>query len=160
MSFVEVGDEEREILAGHIMCDFEFDQEISPIKPCPLCQRIRVLIRQKRMMSREQIEEWGRELYEEARFIGSCRPKLKSILSDLGYEIVGLRARSFYITFGQIHVHSIEGKTFDKDCVAKIQEKDFDKAREKAMIIFKGKFCFLYEEIPDMSYYPRGIIEI
>jgi hypothetical protein len=68
--------------------------------------------------------------------------------------------KSFYITFGQIHTHSINGKTLDKDCVAEIQAENYNEAHQKAMEIFNGIFCFCKEDIPDMSFYPRGIIKI
>jgi len=67
--------------------------------------------------------------------------------------------KKFYITFGQIHVHSIEGKTFDKDCVAEIEAKTKNEAHDKAMEIFKEQFCFVNDE-PHLEYYPRGIIKL
>lgn len=64
-----------------------------------------------------------------------------------------------FVTFGQTHVHSIDGKTFDKDCVA-VVEGDRDKVFE----IFGPKFCFEYpeehwDESKMMQYFPRGYIE-
>ena len=66
----------------------------------------------------------------------------------------------YYVTFGQVHVHSVAGKTFDKDCVAIIRGEDKEKAREKAFEIFGDKFCFLYSKAPDMTYFPRGFLRI
>ena len=64
-----------------------------------------------------------------------------------------------FVTFGQEHIHHINGKTFDKDCVA-IVEGD----RAKVFEIFAGKFCFEYPEDrwndSSMKYYPRGYIEV
>lgn len=37
----------------------------------------------------------------------------------------------FYFTFGQNHAHSVEGKTFDKDCVVEIEAESSGKARDK-----------------------------
>lgn len=70
-----------------------------------------------------------------------------------------------YVTFGQIHVHSVNGKTFDKDCVAVIEAKDAEAGRAKAFEIFGEKFCFTYPEdkfIKDkmMEWFPRGLIEV
>lgn len=66
-----------------------------------------------------------------------------------------------YITFGQVHVHSVNGKTFDKDCVALIECTDEEQGREQAFALFGGKFCFSYPDTPpDMQYFPRGIINI
>lgn len=72
-----------------------------------------------------------------------------------------------YITFGQIHAHSINGKTVDKDCVAVINAETYKKGRDLAMSWFNGEFHNSYpedyfnvrkEEI--MEYYPRGLIEV
>jgi len=68
------------------------------------------------------------------------------------------------ITFGQIHVHSINGKTLDKDCVASIHCETYEEGRKKAFEYFDGKFhnCYDSEKAPAnlMEYFPRGIIEI
>jgi len=68
--------------------------------------------------------------------------------------------KNYYISFGQIHTHSVEGKTFDKNCIAVIKAESKSDAHNKAMDIFNGVFCFVYEEKPDMSFYPRGLIEL
>lgn len=69
-----------------------------------------------------------------------------------------------YVTFGQVHVHSINGKTFDKDCVAVYESKDAAGGRELAFEYFGRKFCFHYtEETWDKSYlayFPRGYLEL
>ena len=65
----------------------------------------------------------------------------------------------YYITFGQIHAHSVDGKTFDKDCVAGIKAKDKNEAHDRAMKIFDGKFHNVNDE-PHLEYYPRGIINL
>lgn len=67
----------------------------------------------------------------------------------------------FYITFGQDHAHRINGKTFDCNCVAEVEAKDENEARN----IFMPQFCFSYpEEAFDFEslpiYYPRGIIKV
>ncbi len=67
--------------------------------------------------------------------------------------------KTFYITFGQIHTHSVNGKTFDKDCVAGIKAETRMDAHEKAMVIFKGVFHQVNTE-PHLEYYPRGIINV
>lgn len=46
-----------------------------------------------------------------------------------------------FVTFGQTHVHSINGKTFDKDCVAVVSGD-----RDKVFEIFGTKFCFEYPD--------------
>lgn len=64
-----------------------------------------------------------------------------------------------YVTFGQAHVHVINGKTLDKDCVA-IVEGD----RETVFKLFGQKFCFEYPEYlwdgSRLKYFPRGYVEI
>ena len=62
-----------------------------------------------------------------------------------------------YITFGQVHVHNINGKTFDRNCVAEV-----DLPEEEARAIFMPTFCFSYTDLEkiDMSYFPRGIIQL
>ena len=65
-----------------------------------------------------------------------------------------------YVTFGQDHVHKINGKTFDKDCVAIVAG-----GRKEVFEIFGAKFCFEYPEKhwddAKMDYYfPRGYVEV
>ena len=68
--------------------------------------------------------------------------------------------KKFYFTFGQSHTHSCNGKTLDKDCVVEIKAKNSDEAREKMFEFFGDKWSFQYDKLPDMSFYPRGIIKI
>jgi len=69
-----------------------------------------------------------------------------------------------YITFGQVHVHSVNGKTFDKDCVAVINAEDEEKGREKAFEYFSDKWFTSYTEEnwkdSNMHFFPRGFIEV
>jgi hypothetical protein len=69
-----------------------------------------------------------------------------------------------YVTFGQTHVHSINGKTFDKDCVARIKSKNYKEGREKAFKYFNGIFCSSYQDEQwdenNMSYFPKGYIDL
>lgn len=69
-----------------------------------------------------------------------------------------------YITFGQSHTHSINGKTLDKDCVAVISGPSAAENRQKAFELFGNKFCFEYpEEYWDedkLKYFKRGYIEV
>lgn len=64
-----------------------------------------------------------------------------------------------YVTFGQDHVHNINGKTIDKDCVA-IVNGDLGTVFE----IFGSKFCFEYQEQhwdkSKIEHFPRGYVEI
>ena len=69
-----------------------------------------------------------------------------------------------FITFGQNHTHSINGKILDKDCVAVITCKDAKDGRQKAFEYFGPKFCFEYFEVnwdeSKMVFFPRGYIEL
>ena len=66
-----------------------------------------------------------------------------------------------YVTFGQEHVHRVNNKTFDCDCVAVV-----DGGRDRVVELFELRFCFTYtqEQLDngqlDMSYYPRGVLEV
>ena len=69
----------------------------------------------------------------------------------------------YYITFGQVHVHSVNGKTFDKDCLAEITAKTNAKAHARAMDVFKGLFhqCMSENQLENaLPYYPRGVIKL
>lgn len=69
-----------------------------------------------------------------------------------------------YITFGQVHRHEINGKLYDKDCVAVIEGESASKNRDKAFEVFGRKFCFEYPEHccneSRMIYFPRGYINV
>jgi len=64
-----------------------------------------------------------------------------------------------FVTFGQVHKHEIDGKTFDKDCVAIV-----DGDRERVFELFGTHWCFEYPEEhwndENMKHFPRGYIEI
>lgn len=68
--------------------------------------------------------------------------------------------RPYWITFGQSHIHKIDGNLINKDCVVEIQAEDAGQAHNKAIEIFGGLWAFVKEFEPDMSYYPRGIIKL
>lgn len=69
-----------------------------------------------------------------------------------------------YITFGQSHTHSVNGKTFDKDTVAVIHSESAEAGRAKAFEIFGDKFCFEYSEKfwsrDNLAYFPKGYLEV
>ena len=62
--------------------------------------------------------------------------------------------REAWFTFGQTHVHSVNGFTFDKDVVVHILADD---PRKVMMDTFGPKWGFEYDKLPNMDYYPRGI---
>ena len=70
-----------------------------------------------------------------------------------------------YITFGQVHTHRVNGRTFDTDCIAEIECEDYGDGRVKAFGYFGEKFMSSYEKSDIskpgfMKYFPRGIIKV
>ena len=68
------------------------------------------------------------------------------------------------VTFGQTHTHSIDGKTFDKDCLAMYNCDNYGQGRKIAFKLFGDKFgtsyCDHEFKIDQLRYFPRGIIPI
>ena len=62
--------------------------------------------------------------------------------------------KTSYFTFGQQHVHSVGGFTYDKDVVVKITAKN---PREVMFNYFNAQWSFEYFKEPDMEFFPRGI---
>lgn len=69
-----------------------------------------------------------------------------------------------YVTFGQQHVHRVNGHTLDTDSIACYNATDYSQGRDKAFELFGGSFFTDYHENEidevEMEYFPRGIIEI
>ena len=71
-----------------------------------------------------------------------------------------------YITFGQVHVHSVNRRTFDKDCVAVIECENEAHGRELAFEYFgptwhQSYFEPSHQKLTDiLHYFPRGLIEV
>jgi len=68
--------------------------------------------------------------------------------------------KTYYFTFGQVHIHEYNGKILDKDIVVEIESISYSTAREKMFNLFGDKWFTGYQEKPDMSYFPRGVIKI
>lgn len=62
-----------------------------------------------------------------------------------------------YFTFGQQHTHSVNGITWDKDCVVKITAQD---PRQVMFDTFGVRWAMHYDQPPNMEHFPRGIIEL
>lgn len=64
-----------------------------------------------------------------------------------------------YVTFGTEHVHRVNGKTFDKNCVAVVNGN-----RKEVFRLFGDKFSFEYpEKYWDkklIRYFSRGYVEV
>ena len=65
-----------------------------------------------------------------------------------------------YITFGQIHVHRYNNITLDRDCVAMMESPDEESVRRFLFDRFDNKYSTTYPHVPEMKYYPRGIVDI
>lgn len=69
-----------------------------------------------------------------------------------------------FVIFGQIHIHSVNGKTFDKDCVAVIKHNKPEDGRALAVEYFGLQFCMEYpqdhwdEKL--LKYFPRGYVTV
>lgn len=69
-----------------------------------------------------------------------------------------------YVTFGQDHLHQINGKILDKDTVAIINSSSPQEGRSMAFDLFGPKFAFEYPEThwdeSSMRWYPKGYVEV
>lgn len=68
--------------------------------------------------------------------------------------------QSFYFTFGQDHRHKVRGKEFNRDTVVRIVAEDQGTAREVMFDWFKDKWSMQYSELPNMDYFPGGVIDL
>lgn len=65
-----------------------------------------------------------------------------------------------YFTFGQNHIHTIDGVVFDRDVVVKITAADEAACREKMFATFGRQWCGCYQDPREPRWYPRGEIEL
>lgn len=69
-----------------------------------------------------------------------------------------------YVTFGQTHTHSVNGKTLDKDTVAVFNADNYSEGRAKAFEYFDDKFFTDYHDNEwnedHLKYFPKGYVEI
>jgi hypothetical protein len=70
-----------------------------------------------------------------------------------------------YVTFGQTMVHSINGKTLDKDTVAVYEASSHKDSRDKAFEYFGSNFFTDYhgdewDESEKLQYFPKGYVEL
>jgi hypothetical protein len=63
---------------------------------------------------------------------------------------------SEYVSFGQCHLHCINGLRLGPNVLAKVSSRD------RAFELFNDQFCTTYSEarLPSMKYFPEGILEI
>jgi hypothetical protein len=65
--------------------------------------------------------------------------------------------KTHYFTLGQMHTHSFNGYTLDKDCVIKITDEE---PRNVMMKFFGTVWAFEYFNKPKMEYFPRGVYNL
>ena len=69
-----------------------------------------------------------------------------------------------FVTFGQTHTHSVNGKTLDKDTVAIIESRSSEEGRRIAFQLFDRQFCFEYPEDywdeSSMKHFPKGYVAV
>lgn len=69
-----------------------------------------------------------------------------------------------YVTFGQIHTHSINGKTLDKDTVAVFEAENAIEGRELAVEYFGDRFFTDYHDEnwdeSKLEFFPKGYVEL
>lgn len=76
------------------------------------------------------------------------------------------RPTKVYVSFGQVHTHSVNGKTFDKDTIAVIRCSNYHDGRAKAFDYFNGIFhnCWSEEEWGDgsgkLEWFPKGLVPV
>lgn len=67
-----------------------------------------------------------------------------------------------YVTMGQTHTHSINGRTIDKDCVVVFEVENYEQGREKCFEYFGDKFATSYHgkewKEDNLKFFPRGYI--
>jgi len=68
--------------------------------------------------------------------------------------------KKFYFSFGQNHAHAYGGRTFDKDCIVVIEAKQSEDARAQMFSAFGNKWSMQYDLLPDMSFFPRGLMTL
>ena len=65
--------------------------------------------------------------------------------------------KTSYFTFGQVHVHSVNGRTWDKDTIVKITAED---PRAVMVETFGIRWSHEYDEPPNVELFPKGIVEL
>lgn len=67
-----------------------------------------------------------------------------------------------FVTFGQVHAHSINGKTVDKDCVAVFGTMSEEDVRQLLHDCYRNEYATTYTqetwEEGMLAYFPRGYV--
>ena len=62
--------------------------------------------------------------------------------------------KTSYFTFGQTHVHSVNGKTWDKDVIVQITAED---PLQVMFDTFGRQWAMEYDKPPQLDLFPKGI---
>ncbi len=68
--------------------------------------------------------------------------------------------KTYYITFGQSHTHELNGMLLCKDRVLSVQAEDSEDAHKIARDLFGDDYASVYTSLPNMSFYPKGMVAI
>lgn len=68
--------------------------------------------------------------------------------------------QEYFISFGQNHIHKMGDDIFNADNLCCIEAETEGQARAFAFHIFGPKFSMVYTKLPDMKYFPGGVIKI
>lgn len=70
--------------------------------------------------------------------------------------------RNYYFSFGQSHVHRVDGVTLDADVLLKVRGTYGD-ARQRVFDAIGDKWAMQYDEEnleAKLKYFPRGVVEV
>lgn len=72
--------------------------------------------------------------------------------------------QNHYVTFGQTHTHSINGRTLDKDTVAVFKAPSWETGRAIALDYFGTKFSTDYHgdawTEDNLKWFPKGYVQL
>lgn len=66
----------------------------------------------------------------------------------------------FYVSFTRLQQHEINSQVIDRDCIVMITVENKTQAMKIACQRFDCKFSKLYDKVPNMKTFPRGIFDL
>jgi len=66
------------------------------------------------------------------------------------------KVQDYFFTFGQDHLHMIDGFVYDRNVVVIINGTKYA-ARKRMFDLFGDKWSMCYDTMPNMSYFPGGL---